>query len=145
MLADPNVDVVYVSTRNDMHKEQVLASAAAGKHVLCEKPLALSLVDAVEMRDACVRAGVVMGTNHHLRNAATFRSMQQLVKAGAIGTSLAARVFHAVSLPPALQTWRVHDPAVGAGCRKGRWARPLTWGSCWRNRRGVCDGCGPRG
>jgi len=32
-----------------------------------------------------------------------------------------------------------------SGCRKGRWARPLTWGSCWRNRRGVCDGCGPRG
>lgn len=115
LLADPNVDVVYVSTRNDLHKEQVLAAAAAGKHILCEKPLALNLAGAVEMRDACVRAGVVMGTNHHLRNAATFRSMQQLVKTGAIGTPLAARVFHAVSLPPALQTWRVNDPAVGGG------------------------------
>jgi len=115
MLADPNVDVVYVSTRNDLHKEQVLASAAAGKHVLCEKPLALSLMDAVEMRDACLQAGVIMATNHHLRNAATFQSMQQLINSGAIGTPLAARVFHAVSLPPALQTWRVHDPEVGGG------------------------------
>lgn len=115
VLADPRVDVVYVSTTNDQHKGQVLAAAAAGKHVLCEKPLALTLEDAVEMRDACRRAGVVMGTNHHLRNAATHRAMQELVDSGAIGTPLAARVFHAVSLPPSLQTWRVHDPAAGGG------------------------------
>jgi len=115
LLADPDVDVVYVSTTNDQHKEQVLASAAAGKHVLCEKPLALSVADGVEMRDACIAAGVVMGTNHHLRNAPTHRAMRQLLEAGEIGTPLAARVFHAVDLPPTLQTWRVHDPAAGGG------------------------------
>jgi len=53
------------------------------------------------------------------------------------GASLAVGGFGLCGIPS------VSD--LEAGCRKGRWARPLTWGSCWRNRRGVCDGCGPRG
>jgi len=93
----------------------VLAAAVAGKHVLCEKPLALTLDDAVAMRDACAAAGVVMGTNHHLRNAATHRTMRRLLGEGAIGRPLAARVFHAVSLPADLRTWRVQRPDAGGG------------------------------
>ena len=71
LLADPAVDIVYISTTNELHRAQTLAAAAAGKHVLCEKPLALTVADAREMVAACQAAGVVMGTNHHLRNAAT--------------------------------------------------------------------------
>ena len=55
---------------------------AAGKHVLCEKPLALTLADARAMVAACRKAGVVMGTNHHLRNAATHRAMRDAIAAG---------------------------------------------------------------
>lgn len=76
LLADPDVDAVYISTTNELHKAQTLACAAAGKHVLCEKPLALTLADAREMVAACAKAGVVMGTNHHLRNAATHRKIR---------------------------------------------------------------------
>ncbi len=115
LLADPTVDAVYISTTNDLHKEQCLAAAAAGKHVLCEKPLALTLADARQMVDACDRAGVVMGTNHHLRNAATHRAMRDAIAAGRIGRPLAARVFHAVYLPGHLQTWRIDNPAAGGG------------------------------
>ena len=115
LLADPEVDVVYISTTNERHKAETLAAAAAGKHVLCEKPLALNLADALEMAAACRAAGVVMGTNHHLRNAVTHRTLRRLIKEGAIGQPLAARVFHAVYLPPHLQTWRIKDPATGAG------------------------------
>ena len=111
----PAVDAVYISTTNELHKAQTLAAAAAGKHVLCEKPLALTLADAREMVAACGKAGVVMGTNHHLRNAATHRKIRELIQSGAIGKPLFARVFHAVYLPPHLQGWRLTTPDAGGG------------------------------
>lgn len=115
LLSDPAVDVVYISTTNELHAQQTIAAARAGKHVLCEKPLALALDDARAMVAACRAAGVVIGTNHHLRNAATHRTLRRLVAEGAIGTPLAARVFHAVYLPPRLQGWRINRPEAGAG------------------------------
>jgi 1,5-anhydro-D-fructose reductase (1,5-anhydro-D-mannitol-forming) len=115
LLANPQVQAVYISTTNDLHKAQTLAAASAGKHVLCEKPLALTLADARDMAAACLKAGVVMGTNHHLRNAATHRKIRELIQTGAIGKPLFARVFHAVYLPPHLQGWRLNKPATGAG------------------------------
>lgn len=115
LLADPAVHAVYISTTNELHLPQTLAAAKAGKHVLCEKPLALNLADARRMVAACREAGVVMATNHHLRNAATHRKMRELVQGGAIGKPLFARVFHAVYLPPNLQGWRIDKPNAGGG------------------------------
>jgi len=115
LLADPEVHAVYISTTNDLHRSQVLAAAQAGKHVLCEKPLALSQAEAREMQQCCNRAGVVFATNHHLRNAATHRKIRELIRAGAIGQPLFARVFHAVYLPSHLQGWRLNRPEAGAG------------------------------
>jgi 1,5-anhydro-D-fructose reductase (1,5-anhydro-D-mannitol-forming) len=115
LLADPAVDVVYISTTNELHREQTIAAARAGKHVLCEKPLALTVEHALEMVRACRAAGVVMATNHHLRNAATHRKMRELIAAGAIGKPLFARVFHAVYLPAPLQGWRIDRPEAGGG------------------------------
>lgn len=114
-LLDADIDAVYIATTNELHKSQTLAAARAGKHVLCEKPLALTLNDARKMVAACHEAGVVMATNHHLRNAATHRAMRDAIKAGRIGKPLFARVFHAVYLPPHLQGWRIKDPKTGAG------------------------------
>jgi len=110
-----DVDAVYISTTNELHAEQTLAAARAGKHVQCEKPLALNLADARDMVAQCRKAGVVMGTNHHLRNAATHRAMRESIAAGAIGKPLFARVFHAVYLPPFLQGWRIDKPQAGGG------------------------------
>ena len=115
LLADPAVDAVYISTTNEWHAAQAISAAAAGKHVLCEKPLALSIHDALAIIEACRRAGVVLATNHHLRNAATHRAIRQLVRDGAIGKALFARVFHAVQLPAHLQGWRINKPSAGAG------------------------------
>ena len=109
------IDAVYIATTNQHHKAQTLAAAAAGKHVLCEKPLALNLADAHAMVAACRDAGVVMGTNHHLRNAGTHRAMREAVAAGRIGRPLFARVFHAVYLPPHLQGWRIDSKGAGGG------------------------------
>jgi 1,5-anhydro-D-fructose reductase (1,5-anhydro-D-mannitol-forming) len=115
LLSDPKVQAVYISTTNELHLEQVIAAAAAGKHVLCEKPLALTAEEAISMVRACQKAGVVMATNHHLRNAATHRKMRELIAQGAIGKPLFARVFHAVYLPPHLQGWRLDKPQAGGG------------------------------
>ena len=115
LLADPTIDAVYISTTNEWHEPQALAAVAAGKHVLCEKPLALSLEGARTMVAAAAAAGVVMGTNHHLRNAATHRRMRELIQSGAIGRPLAARVFHAVICRPTLQGWRIDRPDAGGG------------------------------
>ena len=115
LLANPEIDVVYISTTNERHKNEVFLAAQAGKHVLCEKPLALTVADAREMLEFCRQAHVVLGTNHHLRNAVTHRTMRRLIKEGTIGKPLAARVFHAVYLPPRLQGWRLDKPEAGGG------------------------------
>ena len=115
LIADPEIDAVYISSTNEWHEPQVLAAAAAGKHVLCEKPLALTLESARAMVAACSSAGVVMATNHHLRNSSAHRTMRELIAGGAVGLPLAARVFHAVHLPPHLQGWRIERPESGGG------------------------------
>src|ERR1700729_3661315 len=115
LVESKDLDAVYISTTNELHRDRVFAAAAAGKHVLCEKPLALTLNDARAMVAECRKRGVVMATNHHLRNAATHRAMRDAIKAGRIGNPLFARVFHAVYLPPHLQGWRIEKPNAGGG------------------------------
>lgn len=110
-----DIDAVYISTTNELHLEQAAAAARAGKHVLCEKPLALTSSDARQILAACREAGVVLGTNHHLRNAGAHRAMRAAIAAGRIGRPVAARVFHSVYLPEHLQGWRITRPEAGGG------------------------------
>jgi 1,5-anhydro-D-fructose reductase (1,5-anhydro-D-mannitol-forming) len=109
------IDAVYISTTNERHRAETIAAAEAGIHVLCEKPLATNLADAQAMVAACKKAGVVMATNHHLRNAATHRAARDIVRSGKLGRPLSARVVHAGYLPKHLQTWRLNNPVAGAG------------------------------
>ncbi|MBK8454393.1 MAG: Gfo/Idh/MocA family oxidoreductase [Thiofilum sp.] len=115
LLSNPAVQAVYISTTNELHYEQTLAAAKAGKHILCEKPLAMTLDQARRMIKVCQQHNVVLATNHHLRNAASHRTMRRLISEGAIGQPIAARVFHAVYLPEHLQGWRLTNPNAGAG------------------------------
>jgi 1,5-anhydro-D-fructose reductase (1,5-anhydro-D-mannitol-forming) len=115
LLANSEIDAVYISTQNHLHKEQSLLAIQAGKHVMCEKPLALSVEDARQMIDAAHAAGVVFATNHHLRNAATHTVLREAVQSGLIGKPLAAKVFHAVALPAHLQGWRISGNDNGGG------------------------------
>jgi 1,5-anhydro-D-fructose reductase (1,5-anhydro-D-mannitol-forming) len=115
MLADPAVDAVYISSTNEKHRAQAMAAIAARKHVLCEKPLAMTLGDAVEMVRAAVDRGVVFATNHHLRNAGSHLAIRDLVRSGRLGEIRSVRIFHAVYLPENLQGWRINDAAAGGG------------------------------
>lgn len=113
LVARDDVDAVYISTKNEFHRDHAILAAQAGKHVLAEKPLALSVEDGQAMLDAAEAAGVILGTNHHLPGCDTHRTIRELVQAGAIGRLLAIRVFHAVMLPPRLQGWRLASKAGG--------------------------------
>lgn len=104
-----DVDAVYVSSVNQLHHDQVIAACRSGKHVLAEKPLALTLDDARAMVLAAREAGVVLATNHHLPASPTHRVLRQAVADGLIGQVRAVRVAHAVQLPPRLVGWRVQD------------------------------------
>lgn len=114
-LADRDVEAVYISSTNDRHRAQALAAIAAGKHVLCEKPLATSVADANEMVLAAEKAGVVFATNHHLRSAGSLRAVRDLIAQGKVGRVLSLRLFHAVELPLHLRGWRLDDPQAGGG------------------------------
>lgn len=115
LCADTDLDAVYVSTANDRHAPDTLAAIAAGKHVLCEKPLAVTVADAEAMIAAAAQAGVTLGVNHHLRSAPAHLKARELVAAGRIGQVLGARVFHGTELPIGLRTWRTGSPSAGAG------------------------------
>lgn len=115
LLSDPHIQAVYISTTNELHREQAIAAARAGKHILCEKPLATSLADAHAIGGAVRETGVVFATNHHLRAAAAHRAIRDAVAGGRIGRPLGARVFHAGLLPAHLQGWRLDKPEAGAG------------------------------
>ena len=67
LLKDSRVDGVFVSSPNALHAEHVVQAAEAGKHVLCEKPMATTIADAVRMLQACRRAGVTLGVAFNLR------------------------------------------------------------------------------
>ncbi len=115
LVDDAEIDAVYISTTNEKHHAQAMKAIAAGKHVLCEKPLAMTLGDAREMVAAAETAGLVFATNHHLRNAGSHLKIRELIEGGMVGDVQAIRVAHAVYLPPNLQGWRIDNPAAGGG------------------------------
>jgi 1,5-anhydro-D-fructose reductase (1,5-anhydro-D-mannitol-forming) len=115
-LDDDAVDAVYVSTTNDLHAEQAIACLRAGKHVLCEKPLALSLEDAEAMVAAASEAGSTLAVNHHLRAAESLMRMRSLLATGTIGTPRLIRTLHRCFVRPGRREgWRMTDASRGAG------------------------------
>lgn len=67
LLADPAVEAVWIATPPHLHPEQAITALEAGKHVLCEKPMATTAADARRMRDAAERAGRLLGVGYHMR------------------------------------------------------------------------------
>src|SRR3972149_3048745 len=85
LLADPEIDVVYLATPHDLHAQQTLLCAAAGKHVLVEKPMALSVAEAASMVEACARANVNLFVGFQLRHHPAHLHAPALIAAGGIG------------------------------------------------------------
>ncbi len=85
LLGSTDVDAVYIPLPNHMHMEWTIAAAEAGKHVLCEKPLALTSADAQAMVDACSAAGVKFMEAFMYRLHPSWVHVRELLAAGAIG------------------------------------------------------------
>ena len=85
LVNDPEVDAVYIALPNAMHHAAVLKVAAAGKHILCEKPFAMKTAQAREMVDACRKAGIVLRIAHQIRLDAAVVRAREIVRSGRLG------------------------------------------------------------
>jgi predicted dehydrogenase len=118
VLADPAIDAVILCTPHSLHTAQVLSVARAGKHVFCEKPLALSRLDAERSVAACSEAGVVLGIGHERRFEPAMVEIRRLIKSGELGTVMhvEANFSHDKLAAVPLGDWRTstkHAPAAG--------------------------------
>ncbi len=86
LLADPDIDAVYIPLPNALHHEWVLRAAAAGKHVLCEKPMAVTAQDAREMTAACEAAGVLLAEAFMYAHHPRYARIAEILGSGEIGT-----------------------------------------------------------
>jgi predicted dehydrogenase len=93
LLADADVEAVYIPLPNHLHAEWTLRAAAAGKHVLCEKPLALDTAQAAEMIEGCRQAGVTLMEAFMYRVHPLWRRVHALVTDGSIGELEAIQAF----------------------------------------------------
>lgn len=91
-LADPALDAVIVASPDRLHARAALAAAAAGKHLLVEKPLATSTAEAEAVVDACRQADVRLGVGYHLHHHAGLQALALAVQEGFIGQLLHLRI-----------------------------------------------------
>lgn len=82
------LDGVLIATPHRLHEEQVIASAEAGKHVFCEKPLALDTDAARRMIDACAQSGLMLGIGHERRYEGALEAIAAMVSSGELGELL---------------------------------------------------------
>ncbi len=115
LLALPEVEAVYIATPNCYHKEQTVAAARAGKHVLVEKPMALSERDAEEMVTACRRAGVQLMVAYMMRFHAHHQRLKAMIEAGELGQVTFGRAQLTCWYPPIPDAWRQDARLSGGG------------------------------
>jgi predicted dehydrogenase len=85
LLADPDLDAVYIPLPNHLHAEWTMAAARAGKHILCEKPLAMTAADAERMAEVCAAEGVQLMEAFMYRLHPSWVAVRELVASGRIG------------------------------------------------------------
>ena len=90
-LLKSDIEAVYIATPAYLHCEQVLACAKAGRHVLCEKPLGMTVREAEKMIAACDKAGVKFGTAFMMRFVAQHQAALKLIREGRLGRPVYAR------------------------------------------------------
>ena len=108
-----DIDAVYVALPNSMHAEYTIRSAKAGKHVLCEKPMAVSVPEAHSMIDACKTANVKLMIAYRCHYETTNLAAVKLIRDGAIGQVQQIQSAFGFSCGP--EEWRLQKPLAGGG------------------------------
>jgi predicted dehydrogenase len=113
-LLDSDIDAVYVASPANMHFKQVEACAKAGKNVLCEKPLGMTIAEAEKMIEICKQEEVVLGTGFMMRFMSQHQAAMKLVQEGKLGKPVYGRAQLSCWYPPMEGAWR-QDPETGGG------------------------------
>jgi predicted dehydrogenase len=123
LCSDPEVNAVFVCTPHHLHKEHALAAIAAGKHVLCEKPLTITTEDGAEIVEAAKRAGVVLAVAYYRRFYPVLEHLHEIVQSGQLGALTSVQmVCRSYSIPPRPPAgadnptgWRTRVEMAGGG------------------------------
>ncbi len=121
LLADPDIDIVYIATTPDCHKEYAIACAKAGKHCYVEKPIALTYQEAEEIREAFEESGTRIFVAHYRRGMSRYKELRRLLNEGVIGKVRGMQVLRTQTLKPQEQLaeeqkpWRVRKDISGGG------------------------------
>ena len=114
LVADPDVDAIYVATPHPMHAENALLAIAAGKHVLIEKPFTLNADEAAQVREAARNAGVVVLETMWTRFLPAMVRIREIIAAGTLGEVRTLIADHDQLLPSDPQH-RINNPELGGG------------------------------
>jgi predicted dehydrogenase len=121
VLADKSIGAVVLATPHTRHRQQVEAAAAAGKHVFCEKPFALTVEDAKAALAACRKAGVALGVGHNRRLWPSMMKLKEVVSSREFGTVMFAEgnYSHDILADTPLDNWRSAPQETKAGGMTG--------------------------
>lgn len=114
LCASPEIDAVFVVSPDALHLEHVLTAARGGKHVLCEKPLAMNAGQVEQMLAATERAGVKFGVAQNMRYNQSLDLMRQWIAEGHIGKPVMAQAQFAYFAEGSPRVW-IYDPALALG------------------------------
>lgn len=116
LIQDTDIDVIYVATPPDSHRDYVLRCAQASKAVYVEKPMAANHRECIEMIEACEAAGVPLWVGYYRRELPRFRVLERLLRLGVIGEIRAVHTQHSQTLESLREAagWRI-DPNVASG------------------------------
>ena len=117
LLASPHVDAVDICLPHNLHAPAILAAAEAGKHVLCEKPLCISIVEADSISAAVARSGITLMCAHNLLFLPTVGPARELIREGRLGSVYTARTTDSFYSPADATNigWRADRTTSGGG------------------------------
>ncbi len=115
ILALDEVDVVYIASPVFCHREQAIAAARAGKHILLEKPIGLTLAETEEIITVCEAEGIKLGVGFMMRYHAYHQAMKQLIADGRIGEIVSMRAQFSCWYPKMDNCWRQEKSLSGGG------------------------------